>query len=325
MPYDHTNLKTSALLPFIKHYPTAFASKDILPKKYSTNNMQSTTIQSDRSDLPTLSTTSPSTGADALSTYNATGPCQCLRCCAARAPAPSYIDWARLWDAVNYASIEAVGGIAYCARAIAATAPCALAFYGATMAIKAGVAALASRNSWLRCAVEMKPMCCGHLAGLAVVCAVTYAVDSAARDRKRRGLSTGLAGVASRVMYMAAALGATSCWLGSLAHYLAYTEALRERWWHYNIDHRYERGMADGVLLCGVAAIAVASAVIVFQSPHKAVTDARRALARIIDVDPTPAVNIEPESCNQKRTDLLLPLRDADQVQLDPEAEPALS
>nr|UDO47365.1 hypothetical protein [Pandoravirus massiliensis] len=285
--------------------------------------MQST-IHNDISDLPTLLMAPPRTDADILSTYDTTGPCQCLCCRAARVPAPSYIDWSRLRNTINCVSTAAVDGVVRCVRAITATAPCAFAFYGATIAIKAGVAALATRGSWLRCAVELRPLCYGHVSALAVACAATYAVDSVARDRKRRGLSTGLAGVASRVMHMAAALGATSCWLGSLAHRLAYTEALRERWWHYGIDHRYERGMADGIILCSVAAIAVASAVIVFQSPHKAVTDTRRALARIIDVDPTPAVNNESAPCNQRRADLddlLLPLRDVDQAQPDPEVE----
>nr|UDO48010.1 hypothetical protein [Pandoravirus massiliensis] len=87
-------------------------------------------------------------------------------------------------------------------------------------------------------------------------------------------------------------------------------------------------GMADGIVLFGLVAIAVASAVIVFQSPHKAVTDTRRALARIIDVDPTPTAHIQSEPDVPTRADLddlLLPVRDADQERAGPDAQPSQS
>nr|UDO47358.1 hypothetical protein [Pandoravirus massiliensis] len=209
-------------------------------------------VQDNASSLSAAPTTPISIDIGALPTYDGAGPCQCLRCCAARTPAPPYIDWARLWAVGRRAAVATASGIDYCARTIAAAAPAAFGFYGATMGIGVGVAALALRDSWLRCAVELRPLCYGHVNGLVVICATAYAVDSAARDRKRRGLSTGLLGIASRVMCMATALGVASCGLGSLAHHLAYTDALRERWWHYGIDNRYERGMADGISGAGV-------------------------------------------------------------------------
>lgn len=260
-----------------------------------------------------------------LSAYGVAGQCQCLCCCAARAPAPSYVDWTRVWDSACRATAPVAIVAERCAQTIAAAAPYAIGFYGATAAIKAGVAALASRGSWLRCAVELRPLCRGHLSGLAAVCAVAYAVESTARDRRRQRLPGGLVGLASQVVHMSAALGMAACCLGSLAHRLACSEVLRERWWHHGINDRYERGMADGIILCAVVAIGVASAVIVFQSPCQVITDIRRATAQIIDVDPLPpATDGFDLHCRRRPADLddlLLPLANDDQEQCDAEEE----
>ncbi|AJF97634.1 hypothetical protein TW95_gp0900 [Pandoravirus inopinatum] len=274
--------------------------------------------------------TTPPLAATVLSTYDGVGQCQCPRCCAVRTPAPSYIDWDPLWDVINRVASTTAAGINRCVKTVAAAAPYALGFYGASMAIKAGVVALASRKSWLQCAVDLKPLCYGHLGGLAAVCAAAYAVGAAARKRERQRLPTGLVGLASRVMHMSAALGMAACSLGSLAYHLAHSTTLRDRWTYKAIDTLYERGMVDGIMLCGAVAIVVASAVIVFQSPCKVVTDMRRALAEVIDVDPVLTLDYEPRRRRPSTDldDLLLPLPDADQAEpddVDPEAEQAQS
>jgi hypothetical protein len=193
---------------------------------------------------------------------------------------------------------------------VATATPHVIGFYGAALGIKAAVTVLASRNSWLRCAVNLRPLCGGHLGGLAAVCAMTYAVDATAHARQRRSLSPGLIGVASRVLHMSVALGAATCFLTSLGHHIVNSTALKTRWYAADTYSRHEFVMVDGILVGAVVSIVVASAVVVFQAPYRLIADLRHALARIVDVDPTFAQGFDVDQ--RYHTDLLLPLADSD-------------
>ncbi|AGO84674.1 hypothetical protein psal_cds_712 [Pandoravirus salinus] len=233
----------------------------------------------------TFATSVPATDNDLFGCAERTCPV-----CACRAPAPS--GWQQVCGLLRRAAASAAVGTCRAVGLVVSAVPHAVAFYGAAMGIKTGVNVLTLRNSTIGCAIRLDTLCAGYVPGLVCLCAVAYATNSVASGRAPQSdrARNGALALGSRIARATIAVGATACCIVSLAPRLARTTALRVGSKCPSFVAGYQHGMTAGVVVCAAAAVAVASSLILGTVTQKDLRQARRVLARIVDVEPEPPV-----------------------------------
>ncbi|BCU03284.1 hypothetical protein [Pandoravirus japonicus] len=229
--------------------------------------------------------------------------------CALRARAADWIQWCRAHGIGHRTAAAAISGIARCARLMASAAPRALAFYATATAIKMGVDALASRDSPLRYAADLGPLCRGHVVGLVCASAAVHVIASAKGAQRRRGV----VGVASRLAHVWLAIGTTSYFIVSLAPHIGRAFARAVDAQGLTSSQCFRCGMAHGVVVSAGFAIVAISGVIVLDACRTEFARAKRALDRAIYDESRPLAVLEPalaRNAFDRIDDLLLSLDD---------------
>lgn len=230
--------------------------------------------------------------------------------CALRARAADWIQWYRACGIGHRATAAVVSGIARCVSLMASAAPRALAFYATATAIKMGVDALASRDSPLRYAADLGPLCRGHVVGLVCASAAVHVVGSAKGAQRRRGV----VGVASRLAHAWLAIGTASYFIVSLAPHIGRAFARAVDGQGLTTSQCFRCGMAHGVVVSAGFAIVAVSGVIVLDACRPKFARVKRALdCAIYDESHSLAV-LEPvlaRNAFDRIDDLLLSLDDS--------------
>nr|UMO80165.1 hypothetical protein [Pandoravirus aubagnensis] len=260
-------------------------------------------------------TSLPSSAIDTHAIHSGAEHRQCSEC-GARVIVPRGVDWPGVRVRLYHATTATMAGLKCHAASIDAAMPHAIGFFGAALALRAGLALFVCRGhgSMLQSAIDAKPFRPG--CGMLALCALSHAISATIRDRQHRGLQVGIAAVIPKAINMGIAVAITSCWLVSSSYAIANHTLMRNRWGFLNKHCRYERGLADGVIICSVAVGAVAVAVTILQSDCALVARACRGLVRVINARTEP--NTTPPVDGQ--ADLMPPVPDVHQADSERDA-----
>lgn len=193
---------------------------------------------------------------------------------------------------------------------MASAMPRALAFYATATAIKVGVDALASRDSPLRYAADLGPLCRGHVVGLVCTSAAVHVIGSTEGAQRRRGA----AGVASRLAHAWLTIGTASYFITSLAPHIGRAFARAVDGQGLTTSQCFRCGMAHGVVVSAGFAIVAISGVIVLDACRTEFARAERVLDRAIYDEQQSLAVLEPVLAHDafdRIDDLLLSLDDS--------------
>nr|UMO79131.1 hypothetical protein [Pandoravirus belohorizontensis] len=230
--------------------------------------------------------------------------------CDLRARAADWIRWCRARGIGHRTAAATISGIARCARLMASAMPRALAFYATATAIKVGVDALASRDSPLRYAADLGPLCRGHVVGLVCTSAAVHVIGSTEGAQRRRGA----AGVASRLAHAWLTIGTASYFITSLAPHIGRAFARAVDGQGLTTSQCFRCGMAHGVVVSAGFAIVAISGVIVLDACRTEFARAERVLDRAIYDEQQSLAVLEPVLAHDafdRIDDLLLSLDDS--------------